>query len=72
MNLQPHQQRVVDEQRELAVLIDELTASNTSDAFKVLPEAERSRRARQLYHMEQYDRALLERIVAFDGEVCGG
>jgi hypothetical protein len=65
----PHQQRVVDEQKELAGRIERLTSFTTGPVFAGLPEAERSRLSRQLYHMEQYDRALLERIGAFTPSV---
>lgn len=68
MTLQSHQQRVVDEQRELAGRMDKLTGFIGGPKWNAVTRAERSRLVRQLSAMEQYDRVLLERIGAFGEE----
>ncbi len=62
----PHQQRVVDEQLELAGRIEKLNAFIGGSAiFQAQGGAEQQRLRRQLNAMEQYDAVLLERIAAF-------
>lgn len=64
--LQPHQQRVVQEKTELDSKMDKLSAFVDTPVFASLPEAEKERLARQLYHMGQYREVLFERIAAFE------
>jgi hypothetical protein len=64
--LQPHQQRVVAEQQELAERIEKLTAFIAAPRFpEIVPRAEQERLRRQRAAMEAYDAVLLERIAAF-------
>lgn len=64
--LQPHQQRVVDEQKELDAKIDKLKAFiMESPIFQKLPDAERSRLNQQYDVMVVYSRILGARIEAF-------
>ena len=65
MDLQPHQQRVVDEKRELDVKLTKLDAFGRTELFKTLPEDEQGRLNRQHSLMEQYSAVLGERIAAF-------
>lgn len=65
MNLQPHQQRVVDERQELEARLDKLKTFITTDFCMTLPFAERDRLFRQSKIMEQYSEVLAERIEAF-------
>lgn len=61
----PHQQRVVDEQQELAGRVEKLTAFINGPTFPSVEGAERMRLRRQLSIMERLDAVLLERIGAF-------
>lgn len=63
--LQPHQQRVVDEKRELDEKLSKLTAFGTTPTFAALPAEEQGRLNRQHAIMEEYSRILGERIEAF-------
>lgn len=68
LKLAPHQQRMLTEQRELAQRAADLTTVLADpDRIKKLAiaPAEVARMRRQLAAMEQYDRALLERIEAW-------
>ena len=65
MELQPHQQRVVDEKSELDAKIDKLTTFIDTPLFSGLPEAEQERLVRQLHYMGHYTAVLGERIAAF-------
>jgi hypothetical protein len=65
MELQPHQQRVVDEKRELDEKLTKLGAFGRTELFKTLPEDEQGRLNRQHSLMEQYSAVLGERIAAF-------
>lgn len=65
MNLQPHQQRVVDEKTDLDAKMDKLTAFIDTPIFASLAEAEQERLVRQLHHMGNYTAVLGERIAAF-------
>lgn len=62
----PHQQRVVDEKKELDEKLDKLKAFiETNPIFNNLPDDERGRLGRQFDVMEEYSRILSQRISAF-------
>jgi hypothetical protein len=63
--LKPHQQRVVEEKRELDEKIEKLDAFIKGELFKTLPSDECSRLARQRVAMLDYSRILEARIEAF-------
>ena len=63
--LPPHQQRVVDERRELDERRDKLSAFYSTPIFHGLPESEQSRLLRQGVAMRSYSEILGERIAAF-------
>lgn len=63
--MQPHQQRVVEEESELASKIDKLSTFVVGDIYKGLPTPEQVRLMKQLSHMNQYKDILVERIKAF-------
>lgn len=63
--LQPHQQRVVDEKRELDDRREKLNAFFSTSIFHGLPESEQSRLLRQGVAMRTYSEILGERIAAF-------
>lgn len=65
MELQPHQQRVVDEKTELDMKREKLTAFYSTPIFQGLPESEQSRFLRQGVAMRTYSEILGERIEAF-------
>lgn len=65
MEPQPHQQRVVDEKRELDEKLTKLDAFGRTELFKSLPAEEQGRLNRQHSLMEQYSAVLGERIAAF-------
>lgn len=66
-NLQPHQQRVIDEKAELDERIGKLREFIcSSPIFKQLPDPERGRLYRQQTAMEAYSGVLGERIAAFE------
>lgn len=73
MELQPHQQRVVEEKCELderlAKLVD-FIENNPTFTSKVLIDAERDRLRRQRGKMEELSAILGERIAAFDPAVA--
>jgi hypothetical protein len=64
VRLEPHQQRVVEEKRELDEKIEKLTAFLIGAAV-VVPSAEVERLFRQLGIMLLYSRVLGDRIVHF-------
>ena len=64
--LQPHQQRVVDEKRELDGRIERLNAFFRTSTFHGLDDAEQGRLSRQAGIMMQYSAVPGERIAAFD------
>lgn len=69
MELQPHQQRVVDEKAELDEKLDNLMAFTcTSPIFETLPTAEKGRLLEQRRVMHEYSKILGERIAAFPSE----
>ena len=63
--LAPHQQRVVDEKRELDERLKKLSEFFSNPIFHGLPEEERSRLSRQRRAMTTYSDILGERIAAF-------
>jgi len=65
MELQPHQQRVVDEKRELDEKLAKLDAFGRTPLFASLAAEEQGRLNRQHSIMEQYSAVLGERIEAF-------
>jgi hypothetical protein len=65
-NMQPHQERVVAEMKELDEKIVKLDTFRHSPLYETLPDAERDRLTRQYAHMKDYSNVLAERIVAFD------
>ena len=67
MQLQPHQQRIVDEKTELDEKLSKLTTFVNSEKFYAIvsDEDERSRLVRQQQLMFDYSAILGERIAAF-------
>lgn len=63
--MQPHQQRVVDEQEDLDGKRDRLRAFFGTDIYRELDKTEQSRLNRQLEAMTLYSNILGERIAAF-------
>lgn len=63
--LQPHQQRVVNEHAELLSRTEKLDLFQATDIYHNLPDAERRRMDRQLTYMQLYLNVLQERIEAF-------
>ena len=64
--LAPHQQRVVDEKRELDEKIEKLRAFITkSDVFQSLRSAEARLLVQQYGHMQSYSDVLTDRISLF-------
>lgn len=63
--MQPFQQRVVDEKKELDEKIAKLKAFWDNPVFPTLPEVERVRLERQFDVMEEYSSILAERIANF-------
>ena len=66
MSLAPHQQRVVEEKRELDEKIAKLTAFLNSAAITQVSLAEARRMSRQHGHMLGYSVMLGQRIAAFE------
>lgn len=67
--LEPHQQRVIDEKAELDIKIAALTKfTDHSDVFKGLPSEERLDLQDQLASMNFYSNALSRRIKRFEYE----
>lgn len=65
--MQPHQQRVVDEKKQLDERLDKLKAFiQENPIFKTLHEDERGRLGRQFDVMAEYSRILGQRIAAFE------
>ena len=64
--LQPHQQRVVDEQVELSGKLEKLLKFFDGSIYTSLPVAEQSRLGRQSLIMQLYEQVLEERISAFN------
>ena len=64
-DLQPFQQRVVAEKKELDGRLDRLNDFLGSEQFKALPERERMLLTQQSHYMLWYSNALGERIKDF-------
>jgi hypothetical protein len=60
--LPPHQQRVLDERRELEGRLDRLSVFLGTPAFEALPEAERQLLVKQSGAMVAYSDVLAERL----------
>jgi hypothetical protein len=67
MALQPHQERVLEERRELDEKIHKLTVFIASARIAQVSLAESRRLYQQLQIMLDYSRVLQDRINAFDG-----
>lgn len=65
MELQPHQQRVVQEKQELDEKLTKLSAFLSSDAIVKVDEEERDRLRQQAHTMAHYSEILGARIEAF-------
>jgi len=65
MNLQPHQQRVVEEEAELAERLKKLSLFFTTEVYAKLAVEEQLRLRRQQSAMAEYLAILQDRIVAF-------
>jgi len=63
--LQPHQERVVEEKKDLDTKIDKLKDFVEGPIHSTLVEDEQKRLATQLHHMKEYATALGQRIAAF-------
>jgi hypothetical protein len=63
--LQPHQERVVEEKKDLDTKIDKLKDFIEGPIHSTLPEEEKTRMATQLHHMKEYATVLGHRIAAF-------
>jgi hypothetical protein len=63
--MQPHQQRVVEEKKELDEKREKLGAFIEGKLYQTLPEAERDRLSQQAIVMMTYSTILGERIAAF-------
>lgn len=64
--MEPHQERVIDEKRELSERIAKLGAFVQGNTFVSIPSEEQKRLNRQLAYMGLYNTVLAERIEAFD------
>jgi hypothetical protein len=64
-DLQPHQQRVVEERAQLSDKVDKLETFVGSRTYTQLLPAEQARLQRQLHIMQLYEQVLSERISAF-------
>lgn len=67
MVYKPHEQRVVDEKRELDDKLSKLKVFLGGEIFHTLPSAEQFRLRRQSEVMQEYSNILLERITHFIG-----
>jgi hypothetical protein len=64
--MQPHQQRVVEEQAELSAKLEKLRDFiSANPMYKSLASEEQNRLAQQMHHMHEYNRILNERAKAF-------
>lgn len=61
----PHQERVVQEEKELGDKLEKLTAFFSNPTFKTLPDDERCLLRLQAVFMANYDAILQERIAHF-------
>jgi len=69
--MQPHQERVVAELKELTVKREKLAHFLGADVFRALPTDEQSRLRRQFDIMVQYEGVLQERIDHFPKQATG-
>ena len=65
MEYQPHQQRVIDEHKELTVKLNALASFFDGSVFAGLDEAEQVRLRNQARFMSGYQHSLMDRIQAF-------
>lgn len=65
MTYQPHQQRVIDEHKDLTEKLNKLLGFFKTPMFASLPEAERARLRMQAKFMDGYADVLAQRIEAF-------
>lgn len=65
MELQPHQQRVVEERTELETKLGKLQTFITGPKFRDIPDAEQGRLVLQHHIMNSYALVLEQRIAAF-------
>lgn len=63
--MQPHQQRVVDEKKELDDKIERLTAFTKGDIFKSIDDEDQRLLVKQLSEMGSYSETLASRIARF-------
>ena len=63
--MQPHQERVINEQMELEDKVEHLQTFIRGDVFPNLPEREQDRLREQLHYMLGYNTVLKQRIEAF-------
>jgi len=63
--MKPHQERVVQELKDLDEKIEKLTVFIKGDVFNTLPMDEQGRLKQQLIYMRGYSTILSERIGAF-------
>lgn len=66
MTLQPHQQRVIDEQKELQARLEKLDVFIDGEVFKTLDTIDQRLLNNQREHMANYNETLFERIERFD------
>lgn len=64
-NMQPHQQRVVDEKNELGERLEKLLAFRQTELYKSLPEQEQELLYFQSQAMKHYHEILEQRIELF-------
>lgn len=67
--MQPHQERVIQEKKELDEKLAKLDKFGRTEIFASLPVDEQGRLNRQYSVMEEYSRILEERIAAFNDSV---
>lgn len=70
MELASHQQRVVEEKRQVTERLEKLEAFLDSEIYAKLPHQEQTRLSRQLLIMQLYEQVLAERISAFGRETA--
>jgi hypothetical protein len=63
--MEPYQQRVIDEEKELTDKLVKLDAFLLSPTFLMLPEVEKESMRKQSYYMMRYAQMLKERIARF-------
>lgn len=64
-SIPPHQQRVIDEEKELRDKLEKLTAFFNNPIYTSLDKEEQKRLSRQAQYMDQYLHTLVERIENF-------